>query len=41
MVFGASFGENVPNMRNTRVVDIVNELMGFGIETQLHDPMAD
>ena len=40
-VLGVTFKENVPDIRNTRVVDIVNELNDFGIATQLHDPMAD
>ena len=40
-VLGATFKENVPDIRNTRVVDIVRELEDFGIGVQLHDPMAD
>jgi UDP-N-acetyl-D-galactosamine dehydrogenase len=40
-ILGVTFKENVPDIRNTRVVDIVNELADFGIEVQLHDPMAD
>lgn len=40
-VLGVTFKENVPDIRNTRVVDIVRELQDFGIEVQLHDPMAD
>src|SRR5262249_20285620 len=31
----------VPDIRNTRVVDIVRELEDFGIAVQLHDPEAD
>jgi UDP-N-acetyl-D-galactosamine dehydrogenase len=40
-VLGVTFKENVPDVRNTRVVDIVAELSEFSIFTQLHDPMAD
>lgn len=40
-VLGVTFKENVPDIRNTRVVDIVRELQDFGIAVQLHDPEAD
>ncbi len=40
-VLGVTFKENVPDIRNTRVVDIVRELEDFGIAVQLHDPQAD
>ncbi|MBM3642756.1 MAG: nucleotide sugar dehydrogenase [Alphaproteobacteria bacterium] len=40
-VLGVTFKENVPDTRNTRVVDIVGELRDFGIDVALHDPMAD
>ena len=40
-ILGVTFKENVPDIRNTRVVDIVHELADFGIAVQLHDPMAD
>jgi UDP-N-acetyl-D-galactosamine dehydrogenase len=40
-VLGVTFKENVPDIRNTRVVDIVRELEDFGIIVQLHDPEAD
>jgi UDP-N-acetyl-D-glucosamine/UDP-N-acetyl-D-galactosamine dehydrogenase len=40
-VLGVTFKENVPDIRNTRVVDIVRELEDFGIAVQLHDPEAD
>ena len=40
-VLGVTFKENVPDIRNTRVVDIVRELEEFGIDVQLHDPQAD
>jgi UDP-N-acetyl-D-glucosamine/UDP-N-acetyl-D-galactosamine dehydrogenase len=40
-VLGVTFKENVPDIRNTRVVDIARELADFGVAVQLHDPIAD
>jgi UDP-N-acetyl-D-glucosamine/UDP-N-acetyl-D-galactosamine dehydrogenase len=40
-VLGITFKEDVPDLRNTRVVDIVEELKDYGVEVLLHDPMAD
>jgi UDP-N-acetyl-D-glucosamine/UDP-N-acetyl-D-galactosamine dehydrogenase len=40
-VLGITFKEDVPDLRNTRVVDIVRELAEFGISVLVHDPMAD
>jgi len=40
-VLGLSFKENVPDLRNTRVIDIVNELKDYGVEVLVHDPLAD
>jgi UDP-N-acetyl-D-galactosamine dehydrogenase len=39
-VLGLTFKENVPDIRNSKVVDIVRELGSFGVATQVHDPMA-
>ncbi len=39
-VLGLTFKEDVPDTRNSRVVDIVRELESFGIEVQVHDPLA-
>ncbi|MCR6636416.1 nucleotide sugar dehydrogenase [Devosia sp.] len=39
-VLGVTFKENVPDIRNTRVVDIVRELEKFGIAVQISDPLA-
>lgn len=39
-VLGLTFKENVPDIRNSRVVDIVHELNSFGASVQLHDPLA-
>jgi UDP-N-acetyl-D-galactosamine dehydrogenase len=40
-VLGLSFKENIPDLRNTRVVDIINELKDYGVEVLAHDPFAD
>ena len=40
-VLGMTFKENVPDTRNSKVVDIVDELRSFGIAVQVHDPLAD
>ncbi len=40
-ILGITFKENVPDLRNTRVVDIVHELADYGIEVLVHDPLAD
>ena len=40
-VLGFTFKENVPDIRNTRVVDIVRELEGHGACVWVHDPLAD
>ena len=40
-ILGITFKENVPDLRNTKVVDIVKELMDYGIEISVHDPLAD
>ena len=40
-VLGLTFKENVPDIRNTKVIDIVRELESFGIPVAVHDPIAD
>jgi UDP-N-acetyl-D-galactosamine dehydrogenase len=40
-VLGLTFKEDVPDTRNSRVIDIVRELEAFGLTVQLHDPLAD
>ncbi len=40
-VLGFTFKENVPDIRNTRVIDIVRELLDYGINVQVFDPMCD
>jgi len=39
-ILGLTFKENVPDLRNSRVPDIVRELQEFGIEPLVHDPLA-
>lgn len=41
LVLGFTFKENVPDTRNTRVIDIVNELKEYGVEVHVVDPAAD
>jgi UDP-N-acetyl-D-galactosamine dehydrogenase len=40
-ILGLTFKEDVPDLRNSRVPDIVKELREFGIEPVIHDAMAD
>jgi UDP-N-acetyl-D-galactosamine dehydrogenase len=40
-VFGLTFKEDCPDIRNTRVMDIVRELESYGIDVMVHDPLAD
>jgi UDP-N-acetyl-D-galactosamine dehydrogenase len=39
-VLGLTFKEDVPDIRNSKVIDIVRELHEFGVETFVHDPTA-
>ncbi|MGA8402152.1 MAG: nucleotide sugar dehydrogenase [Stellaceae bacterium] len=39
-IMGLSFKEDVPDIRNSKVVDIIRELEAFGIAVQVHDPLA-
>jgi len=41
LVLGLTFKENCPDLRNTRVVDIVAELTDYGIATDVYDPWVD
>ena len=40
-ILGFTFKENCPDTRNTKVIDIVNELNEYGIEPVIADPQAD
>jgi UDP-N-acetyl-D-galactosamine dehydrogenase len=39
-ILGMTFKENVPDIRNTKVIDIVRELERVGVTVQVHDPVA-
>ncbi len=41
LVLGITFKENCPDIRNSRVVDIIHELKDFGCEVDVFDPWAD
>ena len=40
-VLGLTFKENCPDLRNSRVIDIIRELESYGVEVSVHDPLAD
>jgi len=40
LVMGLAFKENCPDIRNTRVVDIVNQLQEYGISVDVYDPLV-
>lgn len=40
LVLGITFKENCPDTRNSRVIDVVTELKGFGTEVDIYDPYA-
>lgn len=40
-VLGLTFKENCPDLRNSRVIDVIQELRSFGIQVQVADPAAD
>lgn len=39
-ILGLTFKENVPDTRNSKVIDIIRELQSFGLDVQVHDSMA-
>lgn len=41
LILGITFKENCPDIRNSRVIDIVRELNTYGIEPDIYDPWAD
>jgi len=41
LILGITFKENVPDIRNSKVIDIIKELNDFGIQTDIYDPVAD
>jgi UDP-N-acetyl-D-galactosamine dehydrogenase len=40
-VLGLTFKENVPDLRNSKVPDIINELREYGVQVVVHDPIAE
>jgi UDP-N-acetyl-D-galactosamine dehydrogenase len=40
-VLGLSFKENCPDLRNSKVADLIHELKSYGVEIHVHDPVAD
>jgi UDP-N-acetyl-D-galactosamine dehydrogenase len=40
-VLGLTFKENCPDLRNSKVIDVVRELESFGVNVHVHDPVAD
>lgn len=41
LILGLTFKEDIPDIRNTRVVDIVNELRDYGVDVHVYDPHAN
>jgi UDP-N-acetyl-D-galactosamine dehydrogenase len=41
LILGVTFKENCPDIRNSRVIDIFNELKQFGLDVDVYDPHAD
>jgi UDP-N-acetyl-D-galactosamine dehydrogenase len=40
-VLGLTFKENCPDLRNSRVIDVIDELRSYGADVAVHDPVAD
>lgn len=41
LILGLAFKENCPDIRNTKIVDLMEELLDFGAEVSIHDPIVD
>ncbi len=41
LIMGLTFKENCPDVRNTKVIDIINEMQMYGASVDVHDPWAD
>ena len=41
LILGITFKENCPDIRNSKVVDVINELTSFGTEVDIYDPQAN
>lgn len=40
-VLGLAFKENTPDLRNSRVIDVIQELRSYGVDVAVHDPVVD
>ena len=40
LILGLAFKENCPDLRNTRVVDVIDELHNYGVSVEVHDPVV-
>ena len=40
-ILGITFKEDVPDLRNTKVIDIIHELKDYGVDVLVNDPLAD
>jgi UDP-N-acetyl-D-galactosamine dehydrogenase len=41
LILGITFKENCPDIRNTKVVDVITHLQGYGMDITIYDPWAD
>jgi UDP-N-acetyl-D-galactosamine dehydrogenase len=41
IVLGLTFKEDCPDLRNSRVIDVIAELQSYGADVHVHDPVAD
>ncbi len=41
IVLGLTFKENCPDLRNSKVIDVIRELRSYGVRVHIHDPVAD
>jgi len=41
IVLGLTFKEDVPDLRNSHVIDVINELKSYGVQVCVHDPVPD
>ena len=41
LILGLTFKENCPDLRNTRVIDVVRGLEQYGVDVDVHDPWAN
>jgi UDP-N-acetyl-D-glucosamine/UDP-N-acetyl-D-galactosamine dehydrogenase len=40
-VLGLTFKENCPDLRNSKVIDVIRELQSYGVQVHVHDPLAE